>query len=234
MDMKKGKKNEVILQVKEALPRDRQRVRPIVRVSRNVMKTLGISEGDYVEIEGEKVTVAMVLPDYEDADDQSIRMSSIVRKNAGVALGDYVTVRPATVKRARKIVLAPVAVSIQVDDLFKNYVKRKILGQPLTRDDRIYIPVFSGTIMFRVVRTIPRGAVVPDDDTNVEILPQPVTELAIPPVTYDDIGDLEEAKQKIREMVELPMRHPEVFKRLGIEPPKGILLYGPPGCGKHL
>jgi len=88
--------------------------------------------------------------------------------------------------------------------------------------------------MFRVVRTIPRGAVVPDDDTSVEILPQPVTELAIPPVTYDDIGDLKEAKQKIREMVELPMRHPEVFKRLGIEPPKGILLYGPPGCGKTL
>ncbi len=234
MDMKKGRKTEVILQVKEALPRDRQRVRPIVRVSKNVMRTLGISEGDYVEIEGEKVTVAMALPDYEDTDEQSIRMSSIVRKNAGVALGDYVTVRPATVRRARKIVLAPVAVSIQVDDLFKNYVKRKILGQPLTRDDRIYIPVFSGTIMFRVVRTIPRGAVVPDEDTNVEILPQPVTELAIPPVTYDDIGDLEEAKQKIREMVELPMRHPEVFKRLGIEPPKGILLYGPPGCGKTL
>ncbi|HDM23874.1 AAA family ATPase [archaeon] len=234
MDVKKGKKNEVILQVKEALPRDRQRVRPIVRVSRNVMRTLGVSEGDYIEIEGEKATVAMVLPDYEDTDDQSIRMSSLVRKNAGVALGDYVTVRPATVKRARKIVLAPVAVSIQVDDLFKSYVKRKIVGQPLTRDDRIYIPVFSGTIMFRVVRTIPRGAVVPDDDTSVEILPQPVTELAIPPVTYDDIGDLKEAKQKIREMVELPMRHPEVFKRLGIEPPKGILLYGPPGCGKTL
>jgi len=124
--------------------------------------------------------------------------------------------------------------TLTVDENFVAYVKKRLIDRPLLEGDIVQVPVLGQTIPFTVVSTKPGGAVMVTETTHLIILEKPVEVGRIPRVTYEDIGDLEEAKQKIREMVELPLKHPELFKKLGIEPPKGILLYGPPGCGKTL
>ncbi|PLJ76951.1 MAG: AAA family ATPase, partial [Thermofilum sp. NZ13] len=226
---------EVTLRVAEARPRDVGR--GIVRIDRSAMSKLRVDPGDVVEIEGKKVTVAIVWPQaLEDEGAGIIRMDGLIRRNAGVAIGDQVKVRKAKVAPAKRVVLAPTfKMGFEIVPELVEYVKSKLLGRPLIRGDVVEIPTFSTALQFTVVSTFPAQAVQVTDETEVSIRSEPVSgELAIPRITYEDIGDLEEAKQKIREMVELPLRHPELFKHLGIDPPKGVLFYGPPGTGKTL
>ena len=226
---------EVILRVAEARPRDVGR--GIVRIDRSAMNKLGVDPGDVVEIEGKKVTVAVVWPQaLEDEGAGIIRMDGLIRRNAGVAIGDQVKVRKAKVAPAKRVILAPTfKLGFEIMPDLVEYIKGKLLGRPIIRGDVVEIPTFSTSLQFTVVSTFPAQAVQVTEETEVSVRSEPVTgELAIPRITYEDIGDLEEAKQKIREMVELPLRHPELFKHLGIDPPKGVLFYGPPGTGKTL
>jgi transitional endoplasmic reticulum ATPase len=224
--------DEVVLRIFEAKSRDVGR--SIVRIPIRIMKKLGVEPGDYVEIVGRKSAYAQVWPAYpEDEDKDIIRMDGIIRQNAGVGIGDTVRVRKISLRPAQRVVLAPTE-PVRVDS---EYLKKQILlGKPVTRGQAIDVPFYGGSIRFVVVQVQPGPAAYVSVDTEVTVREEPVkeAELAIPRVTWEDIGDLEEAKQKIRELVELPLRHPELFKHLGIEPPKGILLYGPPGTGKTL
>ena len=226
--------DEVILRVAEARSRDVGR--GIVRIPTKYMKILGVEPGDYVEIIGnKKVAYAQVWPAYVDDEDKDIiRMDGILRQNAGVGIGDKVRVRRAQLRPAQRVVIAPVGEPVRADP---EYLKRAfLLGKPVWKGSIIEIPYYTGSIRFVVTQVTPGPAAYVGIDTEVIVREEPVkeTELVVPRVTWEDIGDLEEAKQKIRELVELPLRHPEIFKHLGIEPPKGILLYGPPGCGKTL
>ncbi|MDW8004584.1 MAG: AAA family ATPase, partial [Thermofilaceae archaeon] len=206
-----------------------------VRIDEEAMEKLNLTAGDTIEVEGRRKTVAVVWPGYaEDRGTGILRMDGWTRKNAGVSIGDKVRVRKAEVKAAEMVKLAPTSMSLTVDENFIIYVKKRLLDRPLLEGDVVQVPVLGQMIPFTVVATKPSGAVLVTDNTRVMILEKPVEVGRIPKVTYDDIGDLEDAKQKIRELVELPMKYPQMFKKLGIDPPKGVLLYGPPGCGKTL
>ncbi len=224
---------EAILRVAEAKQRDVGKGR--VRIDVNVMKRLGISPGDVVEIEGRKKTAAIAWPGYpEDQGTGIIRMDGFIRRNAGVGIGDKVIVKRANAKPATVIKLAPTDFSITVDPGFIRYVKRKLENIPVVEGDIVYIPVLNQAIPFTVLQTKPTGVVIVNMNTTVVVLEKPVEPSRTPRVTYEDIGGMKHIIQRIRELVELPLKHPELFKRLGIEPPKGILLYGPPGVGKTL
>ncbi|MCE4599187.1 MAG: CDC48 family AAA ATPase [Desulfurococcales archaeon] len=227
------RQREASLRVAEARPRDTGRRR--VRIDISVMKTLGIEAGDIVEIEGRKKTVAIAWPALpEDQGLDIIRMDGILRRNADVNIGEKVIVRKAQVKPATKIKLAPMTQSMSVDEGFKKYVKKKLIGTPVVEGDIVVVPVIGQAVQLNVLLTRPRGAVIVTENTIVEVLEKPVSQISVPKVTYEDIGGLRNVIMKVRELIELPLRHPELFKRLGIEPPKGVLLYGPPGTGKTL
>ncbi|MFP3229877.1 MAG: CDC48 family AAA ATPase [Caldisphaera sp.] len=224
---------EIILRVSEARPRDTGKRR--VRIDVDIMKQLNVEPGDIVEIEGKKKTVAVVWPALpEDQGLDIIRMDGILRKNADINIGDKVIVRKAVPKQATKVKLAPTVHSISVDEGFKKYVKKKLVGTPVIEGDVIVVPVIGQAVQLTVIDTRPRGIVIISEKTSVDILEKPMAQINVPKVTYEDIGGLREVVSRIRELVELPLRHPELFARLGIEPPKGVLLFGPPGTGKTL
>ena len=222
----------VILKVAEALRTDVGR--NIVRIDSQAREKLDVTSGDIVEIKGKKSTAAMVWQARpQDEGLGIIRMDGYIRQNAGVAIGDKVTVRKATVKPAKKVILAPMQ-PIKYSPGFDEYVKKKLIGRALVRGDTVFIGVFGTSFPLVAGVVQPNGIVMINEKTDVILKSEPIQTLAIPQVTYEDIGGLHEAIQKIREMVELPLRHPELFERLGIEPPKGVLLHGPPGTGKTL
>ncbi len=233
--------NEKEIKLRVAEARQRDVGRKIVRLSRRVMAMLGVSTGDFVEVTGPKGNIiAQVWPAYpEDEDRDIIRMDGYMRAAIGVGVGDIVSVKKTRVEPATRIVLAPTE-PIRFGPDFIEYVKQLLLRKPVSRGEEIIVPVFGMSLRFIVVSTQPGNRVFVTETTDIEIKTEPVREeiieraRKIPKVTWEDIGDLEEAKQKIREIVELPLKHPELFKHLGIEPPKGILLYGPPGTGKTL
>ncbi len=230
---------EIKLTVAEAKQRDVGR--KIVRISRRAMARLGVTTGDFVEIEGPQgTTIAQVWPAYpNDEDKDIIRIDGLLRSSIGVGVGDVVTIRKVSLEPAAKIILAPIE-PIRFGPDFPEYVKQLLLRKPVSRGEVVVIPIFGMALKLVVVATQPSQRVYVTEATHVEIRAEPVREEVlerqrrIPRVTWEDIGDLEEAKQKIREIVEWPMKHPELFKHLGIEPPKGILLHGPPGTGKTL
>jgi len=227
----------VKLRVAEAKQRDVGR--KIARIDRETMEKLGVSLGDFIEVIGPRGSdVLKVWQAYpEDEGLGLIRIDGTARRNIGVSPGDYVTVKPATVDPATRIVVAPVGELPVYGDL-TYYIKRQLLGNPVKRGDIIELPVFGMLLRFAVVNTQPSSIVYVTDRTYIEVRSEPVRPETIaervPKVTWEDIGDLEEVKQKIREIVELPLKYPELFEHLGIEPPKGILSYGPPGTGKTL
>jgi len=216
--------------------RQRDVARGIARIDQRTMQKLGVSAGDVIEIIGKKKTSAIAWPAYsEDQDRAYIRIDGFVRKNAGVSINEYVIIRKAEVKNAIGLVLAPVDMRLNVDEDFTNFVKNRLMERTFVEGDTTLVMMLGHPVQFTVTKTRPHGIVRMTYDTQLQILTEPAAEAkGVPRTTYEDIGGLEDEIQRIREMVELPMRHPELFQRLGIDPPKGVLLHGPPGCGKTL
>ena len=232
---------EVILRVAEGLSQDVGAGR--ARLDAETRLQLGVSPGDVVEMEGGRKTGAIVWRARPvDEGKGIIRIDNLTRKNARVGIGDKVIVRRAEPKIASSVVIAP-AISqsqrIQFGHGIENLVKRGLLKRPVTAGDTIVIPgiaLFGNSLPFGVVKTVPKGIVLIGEETEIVVREEPIKEelLRLPQVSYEDIGGLHEEIMKIREMIELPLKHPELFERLGIDPPKGVLLYGPPGTGKTL
>lgn len=231
---------EVVLKVAEGLSQDVGAGR--ARLDTETRMQLGVSPGDVVEIEGGRKTGAVVWRARPvDEGKGIIRIDNLTRKNARVGIGDKVIVRKAYPKVAERVVIAP-AISqqrIQFGHGIENLVKRGLLKRPVTAGDTIVIPgiaLFGNSLPFGVVKTDPKGIVLIGEETEIIVKEEPIKEelLRLPQVSYEDIGGLHEEIMKIREMIELPLKHPELFERLGIDPPKGVLLYGPPGTGKTL
>lgn len=209
--------------------------RGIVRLDPALMDVLSIRVGDIVQIDGNKKTVAKVLRGApEDANLGIIRMDGSTRRNAGVALDERVAVKKVTAKNAEKITFSPTEqLRLQGGE---EYLKQVLDGRAIAKGDTITLNVMGNKIDLIVTSFSPSGeAVMICDSTEVKISDKPAANKGdVPKVSYDDIGGLGDAVKKIREMVELPLRHPELFKRLGIEAPKGVLLHGPPGTGKTM
>ncbi|MFW6450592.1 MAG: CDC48 family AAA ATPase [Nanoarchaeota archaeon] len=253
--------NEITLKVAEAFQDDVNK--GIVRIDSSFMHELGIRPGDIVEIEGERKTVAISDRAYPgDIGLKIIRMDGITRRNAKTGIGENLTVRKAEVKEAKKVLIAPAqkGMSIQAHpSLFKN----GLLGRVLVKGDIVplgganrrrsamgggafndifnmlneNVPGFGfSDLKFIVADVSPKSPVVIGDQTEVVYDPEAkeIVEEKMLEVTYEDVGGLTNQIKRIREMVELPLKHPELFERLGIEPPKGVLLHGPPGTGKTL
>ncbi|MHA1550524.1 MAG: CDC48 family AAA ATPase [Candidatus Heimdallarchaeaceae archaeon] len=226
---------EITLRVAEAKQRDVGRGK--VRLDSMAMSKIGVSTGDIVEIIGKRSTTAVAWPSYpEDLKKEIVRCDGVIRRNAGISLGDKVVVKKAKVSVARQVTLAPEQMSVNIDFSFENFVKRKLLGQPLSRKDTVLIPILGRAIPFNVVTTVPSGIVVVTESTQLKVAEKPLLEgeKTAPSISYEDIGGLHQEILKIREMVELPLKFPQLFEKLGIDPPKGVLLHGPPGCGKTL
>ncbi|MFH1779926.1 MAG: CDC48 family AAA ATPase [Candidatus Micrarchaeota archaeon] len=224
---------EVDLKVAEATQIDYGK--RIVRIDSQARSLLGLQTGDIVEIKGRKNTAAIVLPSHpQDEGLNIIRMDGILRQNASIGLGDKVKVSKASIKEAKKIILSPNQPTRYAPG-FAEYVKKNLVGKPLARGDSLLVNVFGTSFPFAVAQTVPAGLVLASVNTQIALNEEPLKELGkLSMVSYEDVGGLKEEVKKIREMVELPMRHPELFERLGIEPPKGVLIYGTPGCGKTL
>jgi transitional endoplasmic reticulum ATPase len=226
--------SEIQLRVGDARQRDVGR--GIARIDQKTMQKLGISAGDVVEIVGKRTTSAIAWPAYsEDQNRDLLRIDGFTRKNAGVAINEYVVVRPAKVKIALSLTLAPADMRLNVDEDFTNFVRNRLMERTLVEGDTTLVMMLGHAIPFMVTKTRPHGIIKVTAETRLNILNEPAPEgKGLPRTTYEDIGGLHEEIQRVREMVELPLRHPELFQRLGIEPPKGVLLHGPPGCGKTL
>jgi len=229
-------KSPVEVQLRVVDARQRDVGRGIARIDHRTMEKLGITAGDVIEIIGKRSTSAIAWPAYsEDQNREIIRIDGFIRKNAGVSINEYVTIRPAKVKDAINVTLAPVDMRLNVDEDFTNFVKNRLMERTFTEGDTTLVMMLGHAIPFTVVKTRPHGIVRITNETHITILTEPAPEArGVPRTTYEDIGGLHEEIQRIREMVELPLRHPELFQRLGIDPPKGVLLHGPPGCGKTL
>jgi transitional endoplasmic reticulum ATPase len=226
--------SEVQLRVGDARQRDVGR--GIARIDQTTMQKLGISAGDVLEMCGKRTTSAIAWPAYsEDQNRDILRIDGFSRKNAGVAINEYVVVRPAKVKNALSLTLAPVDMRLNVDEDFTNFVKNRLMERTLVEGDTTLVMMLGHSIPFTVTKTRPHGIIKVTAETRLTILNEPTPEgKGLPRTTYEDVGGLHEEIQRVREMVELPLRHPELFQRLGIDPPKGVLLHGPPGCGKTL
>ncbi len=213
------------------------------RIDSETRKALKIDVGDIIEVTGKKMTAAKVFrAAHEDEGKGVIRIDGMIRGNASVSIGEKVVVRKAEGQPAKKIIVAPkiphgkrVRFGQGVEGLFK----KGLLNRAVVKGDEIIIPniaLMGGFLPFVVASTTPNGIVQVSEFTDLSVRTEPieVAELTRPSVTYEDVGGLEGVLLRIREMIELPLKHPEIFSRLGIDPPKGILLYGPPGTGKTL
>ncbi|MBW3656660.1 MAG: AAA family ATPase, partial [Gemmatimonadetes bacterium] len=236
----------------------------VARLGRKTFDRLGVEEGAVVEITGKRTTAALALPPFpEDEGLDLIRLDGLQRANADAGIGDHVQVRKADMKPARRITIAPAQPNMRLMGS-GDALRRTLFHRPVVTGDVISTSVYrrGGTratdpnplpedilrtllqqttfglqeVRLRVVATTPRGVVQVVEETEIELLPEYVeaTERRSADVTYEDIGGQGATIEQVREMIELPLKHPELFQRLGIDPPKGVLLHGPPGTGKTL
>jgi transitional endoplasmic reticulum ATPase len=221
----------VTLKVLEAYTRDVGR--GVARIDYDAMDALDASTGDIIEIKGKRRTVAKCLPLYPSDEGRGvIRIDGLIRNNSGVAIGDTVTIKKIKAPPAEKVVVAPLEAIPPIDE---RYLADALESVPVTKGDNIMIPYFGGRLTFQVLGVSPMAdAVLITQRTIFAISEKGETLRGVPQVTYEDIGGLKDEIQKVREMIELPLRHPEIFEKLGVEAPKGVLLYGPPGTGKTL
>ena len=234
-----------------------------VRVSRQAFETLGISQGDIIELTGERSTAAIALPPYgQDEGLPIIRLDGLIRSNAKVSIGDHIEIRAADTKPAKKVVVAPAQENLRIRGSGQA-LRDTLGGRPLVAGDVISTSVYRQTpdmdnrqfpedifrrffqqrafglreIRLVVTSTAPSGIVRVGPNTEIELKEEyhePDQPTKTTYVNYDDIGGLDDAIDQVREMIELPLKSPELFERLGIDPPKGVLLHGPPGTGKTL
>ena len=223
----------VQLRVAEAKHRDVGKRR--ARIDGHHMEHLGIHAGEVVELVGKRSTAVTAWPaDEEEKENDIIRIDGQTRKNTGVGLNDLLDVRKIDCKQAKTITLMPLGdSSITVDKEFCDFVKNRLKGYPVSEGDEISVVILGNQMDFRVQRVAPKAIVRIERQTKLTIMAE-ITSDRKPRVTYEEIGGMKDQIKRLREIVELPMRHPEVFARLGIEPHSGILMYGSPGCGKTL
>ena len=223
--------NALTLKVLEAYTRDVGR--GVARIDYDSMDTLNASTGDVIEIKGKRITVAKCLPLYPSDEGKGIiRIDGLGRNNSGIAIGDSISVRKIKAVAAEKIVVAPLEAIPPIDE---RYLADALESVPLIKGDNVMVPYFGGRLTFQVIGVTPAAdAVLVTQKTIFHIAEKGETLRGVPQVTYEDIGGLTNEIKKVREMIELPLRHPEIFEKLGIEAPKGVLLYGPPGTGKTL
>ncbi len=223
--------NGLSLKVLEAYTRDVGR--GVARIDYDSMDTLNASTGDVIEIKGKRRTVAKCLPLYPSDEGKGIiRIDGLGRNNSGIAIGDTITVRKIKAVAAEKVVVAPLEAIPPIDE---RYLADALESVPLIKGDNVMVPYFGGRLTFQVIGVTPAAdAVLVTQKTVFHIAEKGETLRGVPQVTYEDIGGLTDEIKKVREMIELPLRHPEIFEKLGIEAPKGVLLYGPPGTGKTL
>ncbi|MDO9097862.1 MAG: CDC48 family AAA ATPase [Candidatus Methanoperedens sp.] len=222
--------------------------RGIARLDPHTLMVLRLVPGDIIEIEGKKRTSAKVWrAERNDWEQNIIRIDSFIRQNAGVGIGDTIKIRKADVNAAEKVVFAPPeGTPIEFKGDIEERVKRDIMKRPISKGDIIPVrstmahPFFGlvptgQKIPLIVIEAEPDGVILITEKTEIILREKPVVlEITGTGITYEDIGGLSDEIQRLREMIELPMKHPEVFERLGIEPPKGVLMHGPPGTGKTL
>ena len=223
--------NALSLKVLEAYTRDVGR--GVARIDYDSMDTLNASTGDVIEIKGKRRTVAKCLPLYPSDEGKGIiRIDGLGRNNSGIAIGDTISVRKIKAVAAEKVVVAPLEAIPPIDE---RYLADALESVPLIKGDNVMVPYFGGRLTFQVIGVTPAAdAVLVTQKTVFHIAEKGETLRGVPQVTYEDIGGLTDEIKKVREMIELPLRHPEIFEKLGIEAPKGVLLYGPPGTGKTL
>ena len=204
------------------------------RIGPEAMDYLGVVPGDIIELKGIKTSCAIVWPADEDKEtSESISIDGQTRKNIGVSLDDIIQVQKIVTKVAKSVTLMPINDVVTVDKEFTDFVKNRLKGLPLTNGDEISVMILGNSMEFKISKTIPKKVIKIDRTTNLKILPDMATDKKIR-MTYEEVGGLESEIKAMREIVELPLRHPELFSRLGVEPHSGVLLYGPPGCGKTL
>ena len=235
------KPNEVVLKISEAFQQDVGYGR--ARIDHQTRMDLDLSIGDVIEIEGTKVTASVVWRAHPtDEGKRILRIDNLTRKNAGTGLGDRVKIRRAEVKTAKEVTLAPLiskGQQIQFGRGIDTLIKKGLLKRPLTKGDHIIVPgiaLFGSSLPFVIINTTPSGIVSISDESLITVKEEAAKEIELegPRVSYEDIGGLKEELEKVKEMIQLPIKHPQIFDRLGIDPPKGVLLHGPPGTGKTL
>jgi transitional endoplasmic reticulum ATPase len=221
------------LRVAEAKHRDVGKRR--ARIDPHHMQELSIQAGEAIEIIGRRSTAVTAWPaDEEEKETDIIRIDGQTRKNAGVGVNDLLNVRKIDCRLAKSVTLMPLGNSnITVDKEFCDFVKHRLKGYPLNEGDEISVVILGNQMDFNVERVTPKAISRIEQSTRLTIMAE-ITSDRKPRVTYEEIGGMKEQIKRLREIVELPMRHPEVFARLGIEPHSGILMYGSPGCGKTL
>jgi transitional endoplasmic reticulum ATPase len=225
--------SSIQLRVAEAKHRDVGKRR--ARMDPHQMEHLGLQAGEVVEILGKRTTAVTAWPaDEEEKETDIIRIDGQTRKNAGAGLNDLLNVKKVDCRQAKSVTLMPLGNSnITVDKEFCDFVKHRLKGYPLNEGDEISVVILGNQMEFNVQRVIPKVISRIEQSTRLTIIAE-ITNDRKPRVTYEEIGGMKEQIKRLREIVELPMRHPEVFARLGIEPHSGILMYGSPGCGKTL
>ena len=223
--------NELTLKVLEAYTRDVGR--GVARIDYDSMDTLNASTGDVIELKGKRRTVAKCLPLYPSDEGKGIiRIDGLGRNNSGIAIGDAISVKKIKAVPAEKVIVAPLEAIPPIDE---RYLADALESVPLIKGDNVMVPYFGGRLTFQVIGVTPAAdAVLVTQKTSFHIAEKGETLRGVPQVTYEDIGGIRNEIKKVREMIELPLRHPEIFEKLGIEAPKGVMLYGPPGTGKTL
>ena len=220
------------MRIGEAKQRDVGKKR--ARIGPDAMDYLKVTPGDVIEIMGSRSSCAVVWPADEDEKyPDVIRIDGQTRKNTGAALNDIVKIKKVTTKVAKTVVLMPVNDTVTVDKEFTDFVKNRLKGLPLSQGDEISVMILGNSMDFKINKISPKNVVKIDRSTNLTILTETAVDKKVR-VTYEEVGGLRTEIKAMREIVELPLRHPELFNRLGVEAHSGILLYGPPGCGKTL
>ena len=204
------------------------------RIGPEAMDYLHVAPGDIIEIKGKRTSSAVVWPANEDEKNPDcVNIDGQTRKNVGLTLDDIVEVQKVEVKTAKTVVLMPINDVVTIDKEFTDFVKNRLKGLPLTSGDEISVMILGNSMDFKISKISPKRVVKIDRLSNLKILSETATDKKNR-ITYEEIGGLGVEITAMREIVELPLRHPELFTRLGVEPHSGVLLYGPPGCGKTL
>ena len=220
------------MRIGEAKQRDVGKKR--ARIGPDAMDFLKVTPGNVIEISGSKSSCAVVWPSDEDEKHPDvIRIDGQTRKNAGASLNDIVKIKKISSKVAKTVVLMPVNDTVTIDKEFTDFVKNRLKGLPLAQSDEISVMILGNSMDFKINKISPKSIVKIDRSTSLTILTETTGDKK-PRLTYEEVGGLGTKIKAMREIVELPLQHPELFTRLGVEPHSGILLYGPPGCGKTL